>query len=186
MSGTPPFQVSYSVQREDELPQELSKTFNAPKGEMTLQPSRSGRYIFNFIRLGDAHYQRIELQGPKIEQSIPEAAMAVFTSGTITPGSNKRLVDSCNAGIVGVGVELKVNYKLSTNHHLDLIGDLICRALRHGPWRSGLAVPAVLSWFDFPEFVPFRKALDIQIPEAVDMNGGTFEIDLGLSWIFVL
>ena len=119
MSGTPPFQVSYSVQREDELPQELSKTFNAPKGEMTLQPSRSGRYIFNFIRLGDAHYQRIELQGPKIEQSIPEAAMAVFTSGTITPGSNKRLLDSCDAGIVGVGVELKVNFKLSTKHHLN-------------------------------------------------------------------
>jgi nucleoporin POM152 len=109
MSGTPPFQVTYTMQREDELPQEISKTSNALKDEVNIQPSRSGRYIFNFVRMGDAHYQRVELQGPKIEQSIPEAAMALFTSGKIIPGSNKRLVDSCDTGVVGVDVELKVN-----------------------------------------------------------------------------
>jgi len=121
MSGTAPFQMTYSIQREDESPQELSETFMAPKGEMTIEPSRSGRYAINFIRMSDVHYQKVELQGPRIQQSIPETAMAVFTSGKITPGSNKRFLDNCDAGVVGVDVELKVRCKLPSWQELNVI-----------------------------------------------------------------
>lgn len=121
MTGTPLFQVTYRVQREDEAPQELSKTFSTTKGVVDIRPSRSGRYIFIFIRIGDTHYQKVELQGPKIELYIPEAAGAAFISGKLTPGSSKRLLDSCDSGVLGVDIELRVSLLLFYLQTTDLL-----------------------------------------------------------------
>jgi nucleoporin POM152 len=108
LSGTPPFAVTYSVQREDELPEELSKAFMATRGKIEIQPSRGGRYTFAFIRVSDAYYDNVRLLGPQIEQSITEPATAVFTSGKFAAELKKRILNSCDT-VIGVNVDLTVS-----------------------------------------------------------------------------
>ncbi|KAG6841771.1 hypothetical protein C0991_007100 [Blastosporella zonata] len=64
LRGTPPFQVYYRMQRDNEEPRDLTKTFSTSRGELTLQPERSGHYKFTFTQISDTHYKKVELQGP--------------------------------------------------------------------------------------------------------------------------
>jgi len=105
LHGIPPFQVYYRVQRDNQPPRELSKTFASSRGELTLQPERSGHYIFTFVQMSDTYYKRVQLNGPSIEQVVhPLAAADFVTSHT----GNRRMMSSCEGGMVGVDVDLRV------------------------------------------------------------------------------
>ena len=108
MRGTPPFQVYYSVQRDREPPREYSKTFIQSRGEFTLQPERSGHYVFRFIKLSDANYRRVDLSGPSIEQIIHPLASADFAETVAQGGSRRGIVSSCDGDMIDVDVNLKV------------------------------------------------------------------------------
>lgn len=109
MHGTPPFQVYYRVQRDNEPPRELSKTFASSRGELTLQPERSGHYIFTFVQMSDTFYKKVQLNGPSIEQVVHLLAAADFVTGHV---GNKRTMSSCEGGVVGVDVDLRVSSKV--------------------------------------------------------------------------
>lgn len=112
LHGTPPFQVYYRVQRDNEPPRELSKTFTSSRGELTIQPEQSGHYTFSFLQISDNFYRKVDLKGPSIDQVIHPLAAADFVGGR--GGSGKRLISSCAGGTVDVDVELRVSYSLST------------------------------------------------------------------------
>lgn len=107
LRGTPPFQVHYRMQRDNEPPREFSKQFTNSRGELTLQPERSGHYIFTFVYLSDANYRKVELHGPSIDQLIHPLASADF-SDVHGVGRSKKLISSCDGDAVDVHVDLKV------------------------------------------------------------------------------
>ncbi|KIL71448.1 hypothetical protein M378DRAFT_182877 [Amanita muscaria Koide BX008] len=85
LRGTPPFLVYYQVQRDDEPPRELAKSFASARGELILQPDRSG------------HYTLI----------VHPLATADFATSQREYGGGKRSISSCSGNIVDVDVELK-------------------------------------------------------------------------------
>lgn len=108
LHGTPPFQIYYRMQRDDEAPREISKSFTTSRAELTLQPERSGHYVFTFIAISDANYRKVELQGPSIDQMIHPLASADF-SESHGSGRGKRIVNTCSGDTVDIDVDLKVS-----------------------------------------------------------------------------
>ncbi|KAG6910514.1 hypothetical protein DXG01_009933 [Tephrocybe rancida] len=106
LRGTPPFQVFYRMQRDNETPRDLSKTFSTSRGELTLQPERSGHYKFTFTQMSDTHYKKVELKGPSIDQVVHPLAAADFVT---TQGSNRRRISSCDGDTVSVDVDLRAH-----------------------------------------------------------------------------
>jgi hypothetical protein len=116
LHGTPPFQVYYRTQRDKEPARDLSKTFPFSRGELTLQPERSGHYVYTFVQMSDANYKKVELSGPSIEQVVHPLAGAEFVgvgSGAGGGGRSKRMVNSCSGGLVDVEVDLRVSFYFS-------------------------------------------------------------------------
>ena len=109
LRGTPPFQVYYRMQRDDEPPRELHKTFVGARGELTLQPDRSGHYTFTFVQLSDANYKRVELTGPTIDQVVHPLATADFALNQQEYGRGRRTINSCSGNTVSVDVDMKVS-----------------------------------------------------------------------------
>jgi nucleoporin POM152 len=105
LHGTPPFHVYYRMQRDKEPARELVKTFYNSRGEMTLQPSQSGHYIYSFSHLSDANYNKVELKGPTVDQIVHPLASAVFAGPS---GRDRLTINSCSENSVDVDVNLMV------------------------------------------------------------------------------
>ncbi|KAG2022919.1 nucleoporin Pom152 [Coprinopsis cinerea AmutBmut pab1-1] len=157
LRGTPPFQVFYRVQRDNEPTREHSKTFSSSRGELTLQPERSGHYIFTFVSLSDANYRKVELRGPSIEQIIHPLASADFADSHIS-GKTKRSINSCSGQSVDVAVDLKGT----------------------GPWNLEVQVigPQSSETLRFDGLQTSRAPISVPVPQSIVRNGGQFEIVL--------
>lgn len=157
LRGTPPFQVYYRVQRDNEAPREYSKTFSGSRGELTLQPERSGHYVFTFISLSDVYYKKTELKGPSIEQIVHPLASADFADSHVA-GKSKRAISSCSGDNVDIAVDLKGT----------------------GPWNLDVQVigPSSVETISFEDIKGSRKTLQIPIPAAIMADGGRFEVAL--------
>ncbi|KAF8640975.1 hypothetical protein AX17_000621 [Amanita inopinata Kibby_2008] len=158
LRGTPPFQVYYRVARDDEPPREYSKTFAHARGELTLQPDRSGHYTFTFVHMSDTNYKKIELKGPSIDQVVHPLASADFANGQREYGRTRRSISSCSGSLVDIEVELKGT----------------------GPWSLEMQVigPKKSETVLFENIETPRKTLQIPIPQEVDKDGGSFEVDI--------
>ncbi|KAI0078871.1 hypothetical protein K474DRAFT_778657 [Panus rudis PR-1116 ss-1] len=158
LHGTPPFQVFYSMKRDDEPAREVAKTFTTSRGDITIQPERSGHYTFTFLRLSDANYKKVPLKGPSIDQVVHPPASADFIGASSTGGRNKRRINSCSGSTVDVNVELRGT----------------------GPWNLDVQVvgPKGSEIVRFDNIKTARKTLKVPIPPAIDRDGGAFEIDL--------
>ncbi|KAJ7597473.1 hypothetical protein C8J56DRAFT_818039 [Mycena floridula] len=157
LRGTPPFHVHYRIQRDNEAPVERSETFSTSRGDVTLQPDRSGHYTFSFFRISDAYYA-VDLSGPSIDQVIHPLASADFASSGRTAGRNRKLISNCEGSTINVDVDLKGT----------------------GPWTLEVQTvgPRASETIIIPDIQTSRKTLQIPIPKKVDEDGGTFEIDL--------
>ncbi|KAH9835872.1 uncharacterized protein C8Q71DRAFT_100734 [Rhodofomes roseus] len=157
LHGTPPFQVYYRMQRDKEPPREISKSFTSSRGELTIQPERSGHYTFTFLYLSDANYKKVNLNGPSIDQVVHPPAHAEFSQREPV-GRGKRKISSCSGSTVDVDVDLRGT----------------------GPWTLeaqivGLKGSEIVR---VPNISKSRYTLNLPIPKDVDRDGGSFEIDL--------
>ena len=127
LHGTPPFHVYYQIQRDKEPARERVKTFHESRGEMTLQPSQSGHYVYSFSHLSDANYNKVELRGPTIDQIVHPLASASFAGSS---GRDRMIINSCSEDSVEVEVNLGVSIKAGLSKHRDSVA--VSRALDHG------------------------------------------------------
>ncbi|KAH9947096.1 hypothetical protein B0H21DRAFT_778726 [Amylocystis lapponica] len=157
LHGTPPFYVYYQMQRDSEPPRELVKSFTSSRGEFTIQPERSGHYVFKFVQLSDANYKKVALKGPSIDQVVHPPASAEFANST-PGGSAKKIINSCSGSMVDVDIDMRGT----------------------GPWNLEVQVvgPKGSETIQVPGITTARKTLQLPIPKAVDRDGGSFEIDL--------
>ncbi len=109
LHGTPPFHVYYRIQQDNQPPRNITKTFATSRGELTIQPERSGHYVFSFTHISDSYYRKVKLNGPSIDQIIHPPASADFAGGERSAPRSKRQMSSCEGGSVDVDVELRVN-----------------------------------------------------------------------------
>ncbi|KAH7886081.1 hypothetical protein F5I97DRAFT_1937005 [Phlebopus sp. FC_14] len=157
LHGTPPFQVYYRTQRDNENPRDVIKTFGSSRGELTLQPEHSGHYYYTFLQLSDANYKQVPLNGPSIDQVVHPPAAADFVSGNAS-GRSKRALSSCSGSFVDVAVELRGTPPW--NLQLQIVGPNSAHALEVRDIKSS----------------PAR--IEVPIPSVIDKEGGTFEVDL--------
>ncbi|KAJ7808261.1 hypothetical protein B0H14DRAFT_3112741 [Mycena olivaceomarginata] len=152
LHGTPPFQVYYTTQRDEEPPRETAKTFPTSRGELSIQPSQAGHYTFTFAYISDSNYRRVELNGPSIDQAIHPLASAAFA------GPQKRMLSSCAGSLVDIDVELRGT----------------------GPWNLEVRVvsPTGSETLQIRDIKTPKKTLHIPIPTRVDRDGGAFDVDL--------
>ena len=108
LHGTPPFQVYYRSQRNQESPKDSAKTFPTSRGELTVQPERSGHYTFKIPQISDANYKRIDVTGSAIELDVHPPPSADFV-GSAHGGRGKKSINSCSGSKVDVDVELRVS-----------------------------------------------------------------------------
>lgn len=95
------------MQRDKEPPRDLSKVFASSRGEITIQPDRSGHYIFEFTQLSDVNYKKVALKGPSIDQVVHPPASADFVHN-LRGTSGKKKINTCSGSLVDVDVEFKV------------------------------------------------------------------------------
>ncbi|KXN88811.1 hypothetical protein AN958_06680 [Leucoagaricus sp. SymC.cos] len=154
LHGTPPFHVYYTMQRDNEAPKETHHAFHHSRGELTLQPEKSGHYVFNFVAISDQNYRKVELKGPRIDQIVHPLASAEFAESM----SNRKTVSSCAGDTVGVDVELRGS----------------------GPWNLEFQIigPNSSDSFRVVDVRNPRQRVQIPIPKDVQKTGGTFEISL--------
>lgn len=112
LHGSPPFQVYYRTQRDNEPAREAYKTFPNSRGELTLQPERSGHYAYTFLSMSDSNYKKVELNGPSIDQIVHPLAAAEFVNAGQGTRS-KRMINSCSGNLVDVDVDLRVSQNLA-------------------------------------------------------------------------
>ncbi|KAG6814139.1 hypothetical protein H0H92_002134 [Tricholoma furcatifolium] len=155
LRGTPPFHVYYRMQRDDESPRELSKMFANSRAELTLQPERSGHYKFTFTHISDAHYKKVQLDGPSIEQVIHPLAAADFVANQ---GGNRRRMNSCGGDSVSVDVDLRGT----------------------GPWNLDIQVVGPRSTEDIQikGIESPRKSISVPIPKGLNNEMETFDINI--------
>lgn len=151
------------MKRDDEPSRELVKTFATSRGELTIQPERSGHYTFTFLQLSDANYKKVALKGPSIDQVVHPPASADFAHHASAGGRSKRKINSCSGNTVDVNVDLRGT----------------------GPWNLDVQVvgPKGSEVVRVEKITTPRKKIQVPIPAAIDRDGGTFEIDLGKSCI---
>ncbi|KZP25182.1 hypothetical protein FIBSPDRAFT_1041654 [Athelia psychrophila] len=102
--GSPPFQVHCRTQRDNEPARESHKTFPNSRGELMLQPERSGHHVYTFLSTSDSNYQKVELSG--IDQIVHPLAVAEFADagrGTRSKG----MINSSSGNLVDVDVDLQ-------------------------------------------------------------------------------
>ncbi|KAK7058444.1 hypothetical protein VNI00_002078 [Paramarasmius palmivorus] len=158
LHGAPPFTVYYREQKDSEPPREIPKTFATSRGELTIQPERSGHYTFTFTQISDANYKKVELKGPTIDQIIHPPAHAEFVNADPVGGRKKKGISSCEGDIIDVDVDLRGS----------------------GPWNLELQVvgPRSSETIKITSINSPRKTLQIPIPSQVNKEGGSFDIDL--------
>lgn len=134
LHGAPPFQVYYQTQRDKEQPRDLVKTFANSRGELTLQPERSGHYVYTFVQMSDANYKKVGLNGPSIDQVVhPLAAAEFFNAGS--GARSKRMVNSCSGDMVDVEVDLRVSFARKYQSRV-VLRSRFYRELDRGTWKS--------------------------------------------------
>lgn len=135
------------------------KTFSNTRGELNLQPERSGRYVYTFTHLSDANYNKIELNGPSIDQVVHPLAAAEFV-GTTGQGRGRRNVNSCSGDTVDIDVDLRVTViSLRNSKSLTVIrardrGILNYKSLVRKDPRSSM----------FPQSIPRERQLKYRFP----------------------
>lgn len=69
---------------------------------------RSGSYTYTFLRLSDANYENVKLDGPIINQVVHPLAAADFVKSS--QGQGKQVLHSCSGSMVDIDVDLKVSF----------------------------------------------------------------------------
>ncbi|GJJ13358.1 hypothetical protein Clacol_007610 [Clathrus columnatus] len=156
LQGKPPFKLFYSTQRDGEPIRELSQVFHGSRGEISLQPEKSGTYTYTFLRMNDANYKDIKLDGPTINQVVHPLASATFVKSGDLHG--KEAMHSCSGSMVDIDVDLKGT----------------------APWALEVQIlgPKTSQNVRVENLSKSRETLRLPIPSVIDKEGGTFQVDL--------
>lgn len=84
MSGTPPFRVMYTYQRQGSGLHSNWATFDGPQGQLNFRPDAAGKWTYKLVQMEDAIYNGIDLrsQNLMLQQDVRPSVGAAFTRMT--------------------------------------------------------------------------------------------------------
>lgn len=152
MDGTPPFRIHYNT-TDNKGSHESQETYLGARGELTLQPNKSGTYTYSFDAISDSFYSKVPLTGPgrAITQVVHPVASARFRDASADVCGNEE------------GREIEVG--------LELEGV--------GPWKVEMQVGSEIVRFE--GLKKEIEVVKISIPKEVYARGGKVGLDLGES-----
>ncbi|KEP54240.1 putative nucleoporin [Rhizoctonia solani 123E] len=147
MDGTPPFRIHYTTTDSKGTTKSQERYLGA-RGELKLQPNKSGTYTYSFDAVSDAYYSEVPLTGPgrTVTQVVHPLASAKFTDAN---------VDTC-----GESQEIEVALELSGV----------------GPWKVEMQLGSEVMKFD--RLKRERETVKVPIPKEVYARGGKVGLDL--------
>ncbi|KAG8796919.1 hypothetical protein FRC17_007911, partial [Serendipita sp. 399] len=158
LHGTPPFRVYYTTSHNKGQETTNSTLISGSRGEITLQPERSGSYVYKFISLSDRNYKNIPLNGPVISQTVHPLASATFAGTSSRASGRETTVQSCSGDVVEVPIGLKGT----------------------APWNLELQVvgPGGTETIQEAAIKTDQHSVKIKLPKDVDRDGGMLLVDL--------
>ncbi|CAE6355656.1 unnamed protein product [Rhizoctonia solani] len=147
MDGTPPFRIHYTTTDTKGTTKSHERYLGA-RGELKLQPNKSGTYTYSFDAISDAYYSEVPLTGPgrTVTQVVHPLASAKFTHAN---------VDTC-----GESQEIEVALELSGV----------------GPWKVEMQLGSEV--MKFAGLKKEREIVKVPIPKEVYARGGKVGLDL--------
>lgn len=163
LHGQPPFHIYYTTTHPNGQESTNMSVISGSRGEITLQPERSGSYAYKFTSLSDNNYKHVPLNAPVMKQTVHPLASASFV-GTNPGASGHRgaggetTVQSCSGDTVAIPVSLKGT----------------------APWNLEIQVvgPKGTNTQKFTGIKSDRHSIKLKIPKDVDKEGGTVLVDL--------
>jgi nucleoporin POM152 len=148
MDGTPPFRIHYTT-TDHKGSSESQETYLGARGELTLQPNKSGTYTYSFDAISDEFYLQVPLTGPgrTVTQVVHPLASARFREAS--------------ADICGESREIEVG--------LEMQGV--------GPWKVEMQVGSEVVKFE--KLKKEVEVVKVGIPKEVYARGGKVGLDLG-------
>lgn len=148
MDGTPPFLIHYTTtDRKDTT--ESHERYLGARGELKLQPNKSGTYTYSFESVSDAHYSRVPMEGAgrTVTQVVHPLASAKFKDAS---------VDVC-----GESPEIEVALQLEGV----------------SPWKVEMQIGSEVMKFE--GLKKELERVKVSIPKEVYARGGKVGLDLG-------
>ncbi|KAG8703735.1 hypothetical protein FRC08_002662 [Ceratobasidium sp. 394] len=147
MDGTPPFRIHYTT-TDHKGTSKSQETYLGARGELTLQPNKSGTYTYSFDAISDAFYSQVPLTGPgrTVTQVVHPLASARFREAS--------------ADVCGESREIEVG--------LEMQGV--------GPWKVEMQVGSELVKFE--RLKKEMEVVKVGIPKEVYARGGKVGLDL--------
>ncbi|QRV80309.1 nucleoporin [Ceratobasidium sp. AG-Ba] len=147
MDGTPPFTIHYTT-TDHRGSFQSNEMYLGARGELNLQPNKSGTYTYSFDAISDKSYKRIPLTGPgrTVTQVVHPLASAKFTKASADVCGESREID--------VGLEMQ----------------------GVGPWKVEMQVGSEIVKFD--GLKKEAEVVKVGIPKDVYAKGGKVGLDL--------
>lgn len=158
LTGTPPFRLHYQVTREGGRPVRRSREIREnTRDELEFRPDQDGVFEYRFLRLDDANYKDIKLDGPVLKQVVHPLASARFVAGAGHDGA-KVVVHSCSGNSASADVEFTGS----------------------GPWSLTYSVSGsgVSSTHQVDKITTPRHTLDFKLPAHIAEHGGQLTVSL--------
>lgn len=150
MDGTPPFRIHYTT-TDSKGTTKFGERYLGARGELKLQPNKSGTYTYSFDAISDAYYSELPITGSgrTVTQVVHPLASAKFTQAN---------VDTC-----GESQEIEVALELSGV----------------APWKVEMQIGSEVMKFE--DLKKERETVKVPIPKEVYARGGKVGLDLGTS-----
>ncbi|PWY97039.1 putative nuclear pore membrane protein [Testicularia cyperi] len=158
LTGTPPFQLEYEVQKQGRHPERKVRTiYDQTRDELDFRPDTEGAVTYKFVRLHDSNYRNIELDGPSFTQVFHPLSSAAFTA-QVRSQDDRAVIQSCS------GKQAEADVRLSGAGPWDL-----AYSVRAGEQIETKEVKGIAQ--------PLHK-LSIDIPESIAKSGGRMTVSL--------
>lgn len=150
MDGTPPFLIHYTTTDSKSVTESKERYLGA-RGELKLQPNKSGTYTYSFDSISDAHYSKVPMEGAgrTVTQVVHPLASARFKDAS---------VDVC-----GDTPEIEVALQLEGV----------------SPWKVEMQIGSEIMKFEGLKKEVER--VKVTIPKEAYARGGKVGLDLGKS-----
>ncbi|KAN0061344.1 hypothetical protein ACQY0O_006191 [Thecaphora frezii] len=106
LSGTPPFELEYEVRRHGHSSRPVRRRIDQTRDELEFRPNTEGPVTYRFLKLHDANYRDMALDGPSFTQDVHPLATARFAASHGRAAGQPVVVHSCTGNRAQADVEL--------------------------------------------------------------------------------
>ncbi|EPQ31459.1 uncharacterized protein PFL1_00794 [Pseudozyma flocculosa PF-1] len=106
LTGSPPFELEYEVRRHGERSHPIRRRIMQTRDELEFRPNTEGPVTYRFLKLHDANYRNMILDGPSFTQDVHPLATARFAASHGRSAGQPIVVHSCAGNRAQADVEL--------------------------------------------------------------------------------